>query len=259
MLKQKRKTTYKRKGWSPEMGFMIFATLVAFFVKGLCGFASSLVFSTILSFGINNINITPVDLILKVPSNVILVWREQKFVRWKVCLPLAAFVLLGDIPGIFLLKYADAKWIKIFFGAVIVCMGVGMLLKKEEPDAQKTNIGLGPLLVLTGIVSGILCGMYGIGALLAVYVSRVTTNTREFKANICMAYIVDNIFRFILYMATGIINIMVAKQAAVLFPFMLLGLFLGMKSSRYMEEKTAKKFMNIMLIISGAALVINNI
>lgn len=241
------------------MGFMIFAALMAFFVKGLCGFASSLVFSTILSFGINNINITPVDLILKVPSNVILVWRERMAVKWKVCLPLAAFVLIGDIPGIFLLKYADAKWIKVFFGAVIVCMGAGMLLKKEEPDVQKTDKGLGPLLVFTGIVSGILCGMYGIGALLAVYVSRVTTSTREFKANICMAYIVDNIFRFVLYPATGIINVIVVKQAAVLFPFMLLGLFLGMKSSRYMEEKTVKRFMNLMLIISGAALIINNI
>jgi len=62
-----------------------------------------------------------------------------------------------------------------------------------------------------------------------------------------------------LYLATGIINIAVVKQAAVLFPFMPLGLFLGMKGSRYIAEKTVKKFMNIMLIISGAALIINNI
>jgi len=80
-----------------KMGFMIFATLVAFFVKGLCGFASSLVFSTILSFGINNINIAPVDLILKIPSNFIITWKERRAVRWKVCLPPAAFVLLGDL------------------------------------------------------------------------------------------------------------------------------------------------------------------
>lgn len=241
------------------MGAMIFAVLAAYYIKGVCGFASSLVFSTILSFGINNINITPVDLILKIPSNLIIAWRGRGAVRWKVCLPLAAFVLIGDIPGIFLLKYADAGWIKIFFGLVIVCMGSGMFLKKaeEKPDASKT--GLKPLLVTSGILSGILCGMYGIGALLAVYVSRVTSDSREFKANICMAYIVDNAFRFIMYLATGIITWQTTVQAMTLFPFMLAGLFLGMKSSRYMEEKTVKKFMNVMLIISGAALMINNI
>lgn len=243
------------------MNFMIIATLAAFFVKGLCGFASSLVFSTILSFGINNINITPVDLLLKIPSNLIIAWKERHAVKLKVSLPLAAFVLIGDIPGIFLLKYADANWIKIFFGAVIICMGCGMLSGKEEKEDEGKNRsdngkgGLKPVYIFLGIASGVLCGMYGIGALLAVYVSRVTNNNREFKATICMAYIVDNIFRFILYVATEIITLQVARQAVLLLPFMLTGLFAGMKSSRYMEEKMAKRVMNIVLVISGAALI----
>ena len=86
------------------MFWLMIATLAAFFVKGLCGFANTLVFSTILSFGIDNINITPVELILGYPSNVIIAWKERKSVDWKVCLPLASLVLLGNIPGIILLK-----------------------------------------------------------------------------------------------------------------------------------------------------------
>lgn len=238
------------------MAFMIIAALAAFFIKGLCGFASSLVFSTILSFGINNINITPVDLILKIPSNLIIVWKEQSAVNLKVCLPLAACVLAGDIPGVFLLKYADAGWIKIFFGFVIICMGIGTLFKKEREETENKNGNLKFLLVFLGLLSGILCGMYGIGALLAGYVGRVTDNSREFKANICTAYIVDNAFRFVLYLATGIITMQVVKQAVFLFPFMLIGLSAGMKCSSYMEEKTAKRLMNIMLIVSGAALIL---
>lgn len=64
-------------GEGTKMGAMIFAVLAAYYIKGVCGFASSLVFSTILSFGINNINITPVDLILKIPSNLIIAWRGE--------------------------------------------------------------------------------------------------------------------------------------------------------------------------------------
>lgn len=36
------------------MGLWILATLSAFFVKGLCGFANTLVFTSILGFGSSN-------------------------------------------------------------------------------------------------------------------------------------------------------------------------------------------------------------
>ena len=41
------------------MVWLIVATLAASFIKGVCGFANTLVFTTILSFSFNNIQITP--------------------------------------------------------------------------------------------------------------------------------------------------------------------------------------------------------
>lgn len=55
------------------MIYWILATLTAFFIKGLCGFANTLVFTSILSFGIVNANISPVELLIGYPSNLILV------------------------------------------------------------------------------------------------------------------------------------------------------------------------------------------
>ena len=46
------------------------AAFTAYFVKGLCGFANTLVFTTILSFGTANASISPVDLLLGYPANV---------------------------------------------------------------------------------------------------------------------------------------------------------------------------------------------
>ena len=54
------------------MAIWIVATFVAFFVKGLCGFANTLVFTSILGFGVNNVNISPVELVLGFPSNIIM-------------------------------------------------------------------------------------------------------------------------------------------------------------------------------------------
>ena len=94
------------------------AAVVAYFIKGLCGFANTLVFTAILSFGSVNANISPIDLLLGYPANVILTWKNRKNLDPKVYIPLAVLVLAGSIPGAFLLKNVDARAIKLVFGVV---------------------------------------------------------------------------------------------------------------------------------------------
>lgn len=234
------------------MGWMMFAAVCAYFVKGLCGFANTLVFSTILSFSTNNVNISPVELVLGLPSNIMISYKERKSVQWKVCLPLAGLVLLGDIPGILLLKNTNTQVIKGIFGFVIIAIGVEMLLREYMRKTKKSQL----LLITIGILSGILCGLYGIGALLAAYMGRVTDNSSSFKENLCIVFLIDNLFRLVMYGVTGIITLATLKQSVILFPFMALGLFLGMKGSSFLDEKKIKKLVIIMLILSGVSLIV---
>lgn len=238
------------------MIFWIIATLCAFFVKGLCGFANTLVFTTILSFGNNNVNISPVELVLGYPTNIILAWKERKAIRWSICLPLALLVIVGSIPGVLFLKNADTGVIKTFFGAVIVFIGLEILIREFQSKKMKqSKVVLG----IIGVLSGLLCGLYGVGALLGAYVNRVTDGSNSFKANICVVFLVENTFRIILYAIYGIITFDIIKQTLVLVPFMLIGLFLGMYSGKYLNEKIVKKLVIIMLVISGVALIMNNL
>ena len=82
------------------MIFWILATFCAFYVKGLCGFANTLVFTSILSFGAANINISPVELVLGYPTNLIISFKERKAIDWKVVLSLSAMVIVGSIAGV---------------------------------------------------------------------------------------------------------------------------------------------------------------
>ena len=50
------------------MYLWIIAAVAAYFIKGLCGFANTLVFTSILSFGASNSNISPIDLLLGYPD-----------------------------------------------------------------------------------------------------------------------------------------------------------------------------------------------
>lgn len=71
------------------MYLWMLAAVVAYFIKGLCGFANTLVFTAILSFGSVNANISPIDLLLGYPANVILTWENRKnldpkvYTRWQ--------------------------------------------------------------------------------------------------------------------------------------------------------------------------------
>ncbi len=238
------------------MWLWIVATLVAFYVKGLCGFANTLVFTSILGFGANNIAISPVELILGYPTNLILTWKNRKKLNNKVFIPLAVLVLLGSIPGAFLLKNVNAGYIKIVFGVVVILLGMDMYLREKDIlRFRESKIILG----IIGILSGVLCGLFGVGALLAAYVGRVTKSGDEFKANISAVFIVENTFRVVLYSAIGVITFSGVKQALILMPFMLVGLFAGMKSSSFLDERIVKRLVIILLIISGIMLIVKNI
>lgn len=234
----------------------ILAAIAAYFIKGLCGFANTLVFTSILSFGVSNANISPMDLLLGYPTNLILTWKNRKSLDPKVYLPLAALVLAGSIPGAFLLKNVDARAIKLVFGVVVVALGVEMLSREYSKKRVRSSK---VVLAIIGVTAGVLCGLFGVGALLAAYVSRVTEDGGSFKANISAVFIADNTFRIILYSALGLLTFDTVKSVLLLIPFALLGLFAGIKCSSRMDEKLVRTITSVLLVLSGISLILKNL
>lgn len=237
------------------MIFWIIATLLAFYVKGLCGFANTLVFTSILTFGTANINISPVELILGYPTNLIISIKERKAITPRIVIPLAVMVIIGSLGGALFLKNADTTLIKIIFGVLVILVGIEMLLRElSQKKAKNSKV----LLTIIGILSGFLCGLYGVGALLGAYIGRTTEDLKSFKANICTVFIIENTFRIILYLFYGIITMESLKRALILSPFMLIGLGAGMLSAGKISEKIVKRIVIILLIVSGIALILAN-
>lgn len=241
-----------------RMIWMMAAGFIAYFVKGFCGFANTLVFSSILSFRFDNVNISPVELILGIPANAFLVWKERRYADKKIWIPLTIFMLAGSTGGVLLLKYLDVTRIKSIFGVVVFCVALEMLIRMRQPESSQessaskaSTIGM----ILTGILSGILCGMFGIGALLAAYVGRATKDTRTFRGSISVVFLIENLYRFVLYAGTGILSAEVIRQAVFLFPCMIAGLGVGLGCAGRLDEKKVKTAVVVMLMISGAVLI----
>ncbi len=238
------------------MSLMILAAIVAFFIKGLAGFANTLIFNSILSFQMMNVSISPIELMLGYPSNMIIAWNKRKKSDYRIWLPLVALLIIGMIPGAFFLKLGNSHLLKILFGFVVMGIGIEMLLRESRhtiaPLSRKT-------LGIVGVVAGFLCGLFGIGALLAAYISRATTDSDAFKGNLCIVFVIENTFRIVLYASTGIITFANLLISLKLLPFMLIGLFLGMTCSNYLPETLIKTIAIVALIISGLTLVLINL
>lgn len=232
--------------------FLFTSTLFAYFTKGITGFGNTLVMGSLFSLVVSNRLTTPVDLIFSIPTNTYIVWKERRNISMKVVIPLSLMLLAGIIPGTFLLK-AGSDWIlKSMLGVVVVGMALEMLTRKPNKSGMnKTN----PIfLIVIGVLSGILAGLYGIGALLVAYISRTTGNKSQFRANICCVFLVDNIFRFFLYLFTGILNKEILHMTLFLLPAVFIGMLTGMKMYSNMKEETVKKSIIALLIMSGTVL-----
>ena len=143
------------------MYLWMLAAVVAYFIKGLCGFANTLVFTAILSFGSVNANISPIDLLLGYPANVILTWKNRKNLDPKVYIPLAVLVLAGSIPGAFLLKNVDARAIKLVFGVVVVALGADAFQRVQQKTRTFLPAGAGDHRCGSrGFVRSLWCGRF---------------------------------------------------------------------------------------------------
>jgi uncharacterized membrane protein YfcA len=231
--------------------------VLSFFIKGITGFGNTLVLSPLLSFRLPSRIITPLDLLLGLPANVWMAYRERRHLQWRVVLPLSLMLLAGILPGVWLLKAADGRLLKALLGLAVAASAVEMALRKK---AQAGNRQPRPVMMaIIGAVSGVLCGTFGIGAPLAAYISRATDGKGPFRANLCFVFLVENLFRLGIYFITGVLTVEAVKLAFLLLPAAALGLAVGMKVDLGLKPETTKKAIAFLMAAGGLSLLVTNL
>ena len=237
-----------------DMPLWMLAVLVGYFIKGVAGIGNTLVVTSAMSYTRTNAEITPVELLLCVPTNLAVTWVYRKHINWKLAIAPLCMVLAGDFLGVLLLKNVDVTAMKMIFGVVLMLLSVEQLWR--ELRGKPTRAAHPALMLALGISAGVLCGMFGVGALLAAYLSRVTADDMTYKGTMSIIFTVENAFRVIAYSVAGLLTRVSLLNAAMLLPFMGLGLFLGIRLSSRMNARTMRLIIGVMLLISGVPLVV---
>jgi len=238
--------------------YLFVVVLAAYFIKGITGFGNTLVMAPLFSFVVSNRFTTPVDLLISIPTNAWLVWKNRASINLKTVLPLSIMLLAGIIPGIVLLKTGNDLVLKAVLGVVIVALGIEMLYRKP-PEQTGAAGGSKALLAVVGLISGVLAGMYGISAFLIAYISRTSADRSQFRANLCSLFLVDNIFRLIWYSVAGIMTAEIIRFTIFMTPAVVFGMYLGIKVDTGLKEDTVRKATIYLLVISGAVLLIKSV
>ena len=236
------------------MPLWFLAAFAAFFVKGLCGFANTLAFTTILSFGQSNAGISPIDLLLGFPANLVTTWQNRQKLDRSIWLPLSVFVLVGNVPGAFVLKNADVRALRMFFGFVVVALGLSMFFRKSASHVKRKW-----LWILTAVAAGVLCGLFGVGALTAACIGSATNDSRTLKANVSVVFLIENTFRIALYAALGLFTSNVLRTTLFVLPFAVAGFFCGSLCAGKWNDHLVSRITAALLTISGAALILTNL
>ena len=234
----------------------IFAGLISGFIKGLCGVGDAPVFTSLMSFAEDHVDISPVCLLTSLPSNLFISWKNRKSLQTRIWLPMALLLIAGTIPGTLLLKNTDTKTLKLCFGIFITLIGIIMLYNEVGGKKMKPSKAL---LLTIGILAGVSSGLFGVGVLLIVYISLTTNDMSSFKGNICAIFFAENFVRLLMYIFLGLFTPNVLKIAAIVLPFVWTGLFLGQKASSFLDERRAKIVVMAMLIVSGLTIIISNL
>lgn len=232
----------------PLILYVFVSIALAFIIKGLVGFGDPLLYTPLLSVFLPNSTITPGLLPVSLVLNARVVWKNRSHFSPRLVFPIAAFVMLGIIPGTLLLQYGSASALKLLLGLVIIAMGVEMLTRK--PGTGKPSALLRSVM---SFLSGVTAGLFGIDLLFLAYVERVSQRREEFRGNVCFIFILEGIFRTVLYLWSGMFTTQSLLLSLISLPAALLGMWVGSLLDRHVSDRLSHRFIIYVFILGGVS------
>lgn len=228
--------------------YVFVSIALAFIIKGLVGFGDPLLYTPLLSVFLPNSTITPGLLPVSLVLNARVVWKNRSHFSPRLVFPIAAFVMLGIIPGTLLLQYGSASALKLLLGLVIIAMGVEMLTRK--PGTGKPSALLRSVM---SFLSGVTAGLFGIDLLFLAYLERVSQRREEFRGNVCFIFILEGIFRTVLYLWSGMFTTQSLLLSLISLPAALLGMWVGSLLDRHVSDRLSHRFIIYVFILGGVS------
>lgn len=250
----------------------IFNSYIEFLLTGLIIFVSQLIYSVVgfasgmvalssltLIFGNAHIYV-PLLVMLCIPTELSVFTKDFKHIKFNH----VKYILLFAIPFLFfggwlLKKISFYSVAELSLGLIIIILAFYYMF---FPNSEFRFISKDNLFIkfIFGTLSGVLGGVFGIsGPPLVIYYKICNFTKAEFRATMIGCFLPMSSLRLVFYYLLGFYNIQICYSALVLYPFVIVSIFMGNIIYNKINENLFKKIVTIILFINGILLFIKSL
>ncbi len=235
---------------------VLFILVIAFavFIQSVAGFGGNLIAMPIGIMLIGVGTAKPVMTIIAWLTGVTVAISERKDLDKKELLKMLGVMFAGVLLGLWLFKSVSLHFLLILYAVIIVVIGVKKLFRESEKPLPE------PLQWISLAIAGIMQGLFvSGGSFLLVYAVAKIKKKEVIRATINAVWAFLNIFLIGTYLANGTMTPEVWKTTGLCVIPTFLAVYGARFVARKIDQKTFLRIAYIILIVSGAVLLITNL
>ena len=222
-------------------------------VTGLAGFAMGLVVSGVWLHILTPAQVTGLICGYGLITQSYSIWKLRHALHWRTVAPFIIGGAFGVPVGAMLLAYANPDYLRIGVGMLLIFYSSYFLVR---PHLKQRHAGFGTETVV-GFLNGILGGMTGLSGPIITMWCQLRGFPKDRQRSVYQPVI-------LVAFAMTAVSLAVAGQITVGFVKIYLygllplglGLWLGLKLYGHLNEDTFRKVILVLLLLSGAALIL---
>jgi hypothetical protein len=225
--------------------------LIAYLVRGICGFGSGLIAIPVLSLLFPLKVAVPLVVMLDYLASAGQGASLRQSIQWREIGRLIIPALIGVSAGLLVFHKVDAELLTRFLGGFVFLYALYSLWGPEMPRVSSWW-------ALPAAFSGGAVGtLFGTGGPFYVtYLKARQLDKTVFRATFACIFLLDGAARVAGYVGTSVVDIQLLVLLAMSLPVMILGMYLGGKIHTSLSAVVFTRGISILLLASGASLML---
>ena len=225
--------------------------MIAYLVRGICGFGSGLIAIPILSLMLPLQVAVPLVVMLDYLASAGQGVSLRQSIQWGEIRRLIIPALIGVSVGLLIFHSADAELLPRFLGGFVFLYALYALWGPKVPKVSSWWA------VPAAVSGGVVGTLFGTGGPFYVsYLKARQLDKTAFRATFACIFLLDGSARITGYLGTSVVNIQLLVLLATSLPVMILGMYMGSRINTSLSAEVFTRGISILLLVSGMSLVL---
>ncbi len=228
--------------------------LISFTIQSLTGFGGPLI---AMPLGISVVGVAtakPIVTLCAWLSAAVIAVKNRKDIDYKELLKMSGVMLVFMIAGLWLFKNVQMSYLQVIYGVIVMAIGLKKLIFPSEKTMPKW------LAAIAICVAGIMQGLFvSGGSFLVIYAVSAIPEKQKFRATLSGVWATVNIMLLVSYIFDRSFTVPVLTTAAWSLIPLAAAVVIGSLLAGKLDQKTFLKVAYVLLVVSGAVLLITNL